>query len=738
MARPAAAHGRWLDREAGRAGVDVPVPVLPGEKPYTMQTPILENYTEGLVDAQKPVVLLTHEPLPKFSADGLNIRYRRANTDEPWVTQKADPAADKVKILGLDEGTEYEYQMQVVTPRGTLSEWTLSTLSVTAKDPYPPANPADVRYQGFEPIFGHVSQGKSLWAKPTERDFKRTRVQVRYDGEEWLENVFFVTEGFCYPAEYLYYIRDAFPSDADSFHIRLVHEDFSGNLSGDYVWGPYSLVGYSLSTTSVEDANSNVRYGPRFAPREPPADSNPYDPDNPDSGTDPGGSGTDSGIGLPPAPAGGNGMFPSPDPARWIANPNYKPSDAIAYDRPFVDYVYARVKASREEGGSPGLYKTTQAEPRKAVWSMSKHRIGRNTGFYLNHLVMFSLLTGSPLAVEEAADFLGIMRRQFQSHPKINGYVDFCSDQTNQGSAWNDKEDLLVAYVFILCAYLLWCSRDTFPQHQGLVTFALDWIETSFVPKWTNNNGKGSRAPTPVERTMHPRMYTTAFSTMLYRMTGARKWKDRLDYILIDLIDEFRTTTAGGTPPRFTWRFGAVRGTDTGNDKNPIGTPTPEHMGSYPSPVMGGFMMLAMLGTPGFSDITNLQKMGQTLEHCAVPGNYQNEKGARQDFYWWKGVGGPSLSLYKEHSDWQAAKNAGNTGYTVDGWKFTMNDPWLYNSYQSFNWLCENCTVSFMPFTSQAHADAIISRYRKADGSFTNRFIGPAVATIARRYTQRP
>lgn len=444
------------------------------------------------------------------------------------------------------------------------------------------------------------------------------------------------------------------------------------------------------------------------------------------------GGGTDNGGELPPSPPSGSSrVFPSPNPERWIANPNYNPANAIPYNKPFIDYIYKRVKISREQSGlGAGLYKTTQPEPRRAVWSMSKHRVGRDTGFWLNHLTMLMILTGCPLAVEEAADYLAIMKNQFESHSKIGGYYDFCSDQTNQGSAWNDKEDLLAGYVLTLCVYLLWCNRKAYPQHQWLVTWGLNWIETSFVPKW----GEKGRAPTPVERTMHPRVYTAAFCTMLYRMTGAQKWKARLDYILIDLIDEFRTTTAGGTPPRFAWRFGAVRGTEQGDAKNPIGTPTAEHMGTYPGTVMFGFMMLAMLGTPGFSDLTNLKKMGQTFEHIAVQGTYTNAKGNRENFSWWKGVGGPSLSLYKEHAEWQVAKNAGNTGYTVEGWKFTMNDPTLYNSYRSFNWLAQEGGVLFMPFTTQAHADSIMNQYRDSRGGFPINQIGPAVGAIARNH----
>lgn len=283
MAKPAAAHKRWLNREAGRAGVDLPVPVLPGEKPYLMQAPLLETHTEGPRDIQKPVVLLTHETLPKFSAAKLNIRYRRNNDEDRWTTQvERDPSQDRVKLLELDEGTEYEFQLQTVTPRGTLSEWTASAIIATAKDPYAPEKPEDVRYQGFEPTYSHVSQAKMTWKKPTERDYKQTRVQVRYDGGEWSENVFFVSEGFCYPAEYLYYLNNAFPSEADAFWVRLTHEDFSGNLSDTFEDGPYNMLGYSLSATggAIEDGIDKLLYGPRFTPRTPP----PRAPDEPDDG----------------------------------------------------------------------------------------------------------------------------------------------------------------------------------------------------------------------------------------------------------------------------------------------------------------------------------------------------------------------------------------------------------------------------------------------------------------------
>lgn len=734
MAKPAAAHGRWLQREAGRAGVDLPVPVLPGEKPYAMQLPILSSYTEGPKDAQRPVVLLEHETLPKFSASALNIRFRRSNTEEQWATRTVDPQDEKVKIRDLDEGTEYEFQTQIVTSRGTFSAWTETVLLTTAKDPFAPEKPEDVRYQGFEPTYGHVSQAKTTWRKPVEKDYKRTRIQVRFDTGEWPAEEFYVSEAFCYPAEYLYYINNAFPGETESFWIRLTHEDFSGNLSDTFEDGPYNMLGYALSAAGgdVLDAVSRLLYGPRFTPRTPPGNSDPYDPDDPNGGEDPGGSGTDGGGGLGSFP-GGNGVFPAPDAARWIADPSYNPAAANSYDKPFVNHIYAQVKRQRELSVSASLYKThPDGEPRRAVWSMSKHRIGRDAASYLFYLTMFQIVSGSPLAVEEAADFLDIMRRQMNSHPRINGFLDFCSDQGQDGAqAWNDKEDVLVLYTLVLSAYLLWNNRTTYPQHQGIMNWALDWVETQFVPKWKVKN----RDPGPYERTMHPRVYAACCYTMLFRMTGQQKWQTRVDQILADLINEFRTTTAGGTEPRFVWRFGAVPGDDQGQNKNPAGSRTAEHMGTYPATVMQGVMTLAMLGTPGFSDMTVLRKFGATFEHCAVPGSYTASTGKQTDFYWWKGVGGPSLSKFKEHSEWASKSDAERT-YTVEGYVFSMNDPHLYNSYRSFNWLCTEGAPLFMPFTSQAHADGIIKRYRNANGDITVKLIGPAVGAIARRFAQ--
>ena len=289
MSEPAAAHKRWLRREAGRPDVDVPVPVLPGEKVYLMQAPVLETYTEGPYDQQHPVVILKHETLPKGAAVRVAIRYRRTGSDDVWQNRTKDDAYDDgVKILELDEATEYEFQTQVITKREARGEWSEATLLTTAKDPYAPAAPDNVQYTGFEPSYGNVSQGKMEWKKPSERDYKVTRVQARYAEGEWPDFEFDASGEIAYPGNLLWWINNSYPDENDSFYIRLSHEDFSGNRSEVFENGPYPLLGRVFGATSETGSTAGVRFGPAFLRRLPP----PEDTDPGSDGTDENGSGT--------------------------------------------------------------------------------------------------------------------------------------------------------------------------------------------------------------------------------------------------------------------------------------------------------------------------------------------------------------------------------------------------------------------------------------------------------------
>lgn len=288
--RPAAAHSRWLEREAGVKGVDIPVPVLPGSRPYLKDPPSLVTGTQGFSDEQIAYIDVSWPEDPKGVAEYLNIRYRINSPDETWTMTSASPGQTRFRLTGLQNGMPYAVALQVVSPSGTLGPWSDSRWVIAATDPIPPDRPVGLV---FFPSFGaaaHSSRSELHWGQPGERDYAYTELQFRYDAEGWSEYRYYATTATMSPGNALYWEKNAYPLQSDRFWFRIKHIDKAGNESDTVEVGPIQFDG-GLGSGAL----TNLTIYPT-------------------SDGDPGGAGGGTGEGDGDAGGGGGGGTSGPGP----------------------------------------------------------------------------------------------------------------------------------------------------------------------------------------------------------------------------------------------------------------------------------------------------------------------------------------------------------------------------------------------------------------------------------------
>lgn len=294
--RPAGAHTRWLERQAGVKGVDLPVPVLPGDRPIQKDPPRLETRTEGPRDQQRAFIIARVDEDPKGIAEYYNWRWRLGG-EEDWETSSGELLS--LKMPRLENGKDYEVQVQVSSPRGLLGPWSASASIRTAVDQIPPAPVQRVQYYAPAGENQGVWDAQLYWQRSYDRDFNYTRVQVRYDNEDWHETdgQYFTSDTVSYPAHDLYFLKNRWSEPSERFWVRLTHIDQAGNESQTLEAGPIQFDG-----ANVTDAVGGVLLAPTS---NSPGGVN-GGPSNPSPG-DGSGSGVGDGSGEGDEGGGGDG-----------------------------------------------------------------------------------------------------------------------------------------------------------------------------------------------------------------------------------------------------------------------------------------------------------------------------------------------------------------------------------------------------------------------------------------------
>ena len=360
------------------------------------------------------------------------------------------------------------------------------------------------------------------------------------------------------------------------------------------------------------------------------------------------------GGGVIPDPTPTGIIYPQPSPERWVVNPNYSINDAHPDDKKWIQRMYDEQKVDRNRGGlSDSIKGTLQYTPRKIFCCTTNAMVGRAGGQYVEAGLHMALATGCPVPLEEAAELLGIFRKYVSGPNGPNGRLMFADDprfipataRTPYYASFNDKEDALALESILVAALFLAKNLTLYPQYGDLVQWCVDFVNNHYSPKWTERG----RSLIQIDRVTHPSVSSALCGEIMKVLDGAKRWYDYTDFALDGLFDEFLDDDTNGNPTHL-WRTITVRGTDqgTGGDKpDNLGT---AHWGPYPGEVCRRTLVLALLGSPGFSTPRFLARMGNTVSfNLAVSGNNVNKAG-KSTFTWWqKDVMNPNKSNNTEN-----------------------------------------------------------------------------------------